>query len=198
MIIIVCAVLFLFRHANVERSAQIQTKTADDSVPSRIESDSTPSHIVEEVALPAVAQDSLHVISPDTIPPASTEESIPSSQGDSLLQSSGPPTPVGREKVDQVPVSGPKRSVRLTLRGQAVSDTWVRVLCDGSPAYEGMLRSGSTVGWEADSLFELKMSKAGGVLLNLNGRPLGNLGPTNNVVSSLILNRDGIVKKVLK
>jgi hypothetical protein len=79
-----------------------------------------------------------------------------------------------------------------------VSDTWLQVLCDGAPVFEGMLRSGATSGWEADSLFALKISKAGGVRLSLDGRSLGDLGPVNNVISSLIVNKNGIVKKVLK
>lgn len=88
--------------------------------------------------------------------------------------------------------------VGLTLSAEAVSDTWLRVLADGDDLYEGIMKAGVSATWRAESLFELKIGKARGVRLVLNGQPLGELGDPDKVVKKLVLDRDGIVTKVLR
>lgn len=86
----------------------------------------------------------------------------------------------------------------LTLKALAVSDTWVQVKADGDGIYEGIMKIGASATWRADSLFELKIGKANGIRLELNGDPLGELGSAEKVVSSLTLNKSGIVEKILR
>lgn len=88
--------------------------------------------------------------------------------------------------------------VGLTLRAEVLSDTWLKVLADGDDLYEGIMKIGATATWRADSLFELKIGKAKGVRLVLNGQPLGELGDPDKVVSKLVLDKNGIVTKILR
>ena len=119
------------------------------------------------------------------------------------VQELGPPPPPVSES-DPFQVGNESEAglgsepVALTLTAEAVSDTWMRVLADGIGVYEGILRVQSSAAWKADSLFELKIGKAAGIRLLLNGQSLGVLGSPEQVVSELILDKNGIVKKRLR
>ncbi len=198
-VVVVLGGFLLLRRGNVEEPLQSQTRSEGKPVSSHIEGESILSSLEEdEMVVAEPDQDTLIIIYRDTAASASRKMNMSPAQSPAFAELSGTSQPAGSQDFQQAPTPAPRPVVKLNLRAQAVSDTWMKVLCDGVPVYEGMLRSGSTSGWEADSLFALKMSKAGGVRLSLNGRPLGDLGPVNNVVSSLIVNRDGIVKKELK
>ena len=103
----------------------------------------------------------------------------------------------GDEKMHPEVASGTER-IELTLEALALSDTWVQVKADGDGIYEGIMRMGASATWKADSLFELKIGKAQGIRLELNDEPLGELGSPDKVVRSLILDKDGVVEKILR
>jgi len=88
--------------------------------------------------------------------------------------------------------------IRVTLRAEAVSDTWLHVLADGNEVYKGIMNTGTSALWRADSIFEMKIGKADGLRLLLNGKPLGPLGGPDTVVSTLVLDKNGIVRKILR
>ncbi|MBW4698030.1 MAG: DUF4115 domain-containing protein [Aphanocapsa lilacina HA4352-LM1] len=60
--------------------------------------------------------------------------------------------------------------------------SWVRVIADGRKAFEGELPVGAKRDWRAEKQFTVRAGNAGGVLITLNDRSLGQLGKSGEVV----------------
>ncbi len=69
----------------------------------------------------------------------------------------------------------PNLSIQLT------DTSWLRVLIDGKVAYEGTLRAGAAKAF-AGKLADVRVGNAGGVRIAVNGRALGPLGHSGDVV----------------
>jgi cytoskeletal protein RodZ len=72
---------------------------------------------------------------------------------------------------------GPKRG--LTVRVTEMS--WLRVAVDGTVVYEGILPAGATKSF-AGKAADVRVGNAGGVRIAVNGRTLGPLGASGDVV----------------
>jgi cytoskeleton protein RodZ len=186
--LILCAGFYFLSGVSWERKSSQRTMieensslTSDEIVPLQLEAEFTDT--VQPVATMKEAEED-------------TEEITPSGEATGFPAVFSEPEP-GKSQDDHEEMIFDE-STGLLLGIEAVSDTWMRVLADGIAVYEGILRVHASATWEADSLFELKIGKAAGVRLLLNNRPLGDLGPPDRVVSELILNRHGIVKKTLR
>ena len=97
------------------------------------------------------------------------------------------PPPV-EESVPQSPAHIQQQELREPVRGhvlraQAAEQTWLRLTRDGGPVSEYLLRPGEKVSWAAAERFQLTVGNAGGVMLSLDGSPLGSLGESGQVVS---------------
>ncbi len=71
--------------------------------------------------------------------------------------------------------------VSLTLTSQS----WLRVIVDGSQAYEGVLSEGDQRTWEANQAVVVRAGNAGGVMVKFNGQPpepMGNPGAVEEVI----------------
>lgn len=80
------------------------------------------------------------------------------------------PEPAPAPKVQEKPIE-----VDLVLTGQS----WVRVIADGSTAFEAILEQGETRSWGADQSMTIRVGNAGGVLYSFNqseAAPMGELG----------------------
>ena len=65
--------------------------------------------------------------------------------------------------------------LNLVLTGQS----WVRVVTDGSTAFEAILEQGETRSWGADQSITVRVGNAGGVMYSFNNseaKPMGELG----------------------
>jgi hypothetical protein len=77
----------------------------------------------------------------------------------------------------------------LTLAIEAVEPTWVMAEVDDLSVKEVLLQPGEKVLWKAEKKFDLTLGNAGGVRLQVNGKPMDPLGPSGMVVRNIILTR---------
>lgn len=75
-----------------------------------------------------------------------------------------------------------KEDEPLQLDITAREPTWVQIAIDNGRPFEVMLKEGERVTWEAKEGFSLSIGNAGGVEVIFNGRPLGRLGESGQVV----------------
>lgn len=78
---------------------------------------------------------------------------------------------------------------RLVVK--AVEATWIRVQTDDGRVAEELLPAGATREWTSSKRFVLTVGNAGGIEVELNGRPLAPLGARGAVIQRLELPRDG-------
>jgi len=86
---------------------------------------------------------------------------------------------------------------KVKLRVVTLDTTWVRVIRDGKDTSEYIFRPGNTRNFEGDSLLQLRMGRADGLELWVNGDSLGVLGSSAEVVRKLVIDRKGIREKKL-
>jgi len=60
--------------------------------------------------------------------------------------------------------------------------TWIQIAIDNGRPFEVLLKEGERVTWEAKEGFSLSIGNAGGVEVTFNGKPVGRLGETGQVV----------------
>ncbi len=86
---------------------------------------------------------------------------------------------------------------KVTLHLVTLDTTWVRVIRDGKDTSEYIFRPGNSRDFEADSLLQLRMGRADGLKLWVNGDSLGILGSSAEVVRKLVIDRKGVREKKL-
>jgi hypothetical protein len=64
--------------------------------------------------------------------------------------------------------------------------TWLRIQSDDLPDVEALLQPMETATWTARNQFKITVGNAGGVEISLNGKPLGTLGTSGQVVHLLL------------
>jgi cytoskeleton protein RodZ len=96
-----------------------------------------------------------------------------------------PAAPVQADK--PAPVGSPAQ--RLVVR--AVEATWIRVQTDDGRVAEELLPPGATREWTSSKRFVLTVGNAGGIELELNGKPLAPLGAKGAVIQRLELPQGG-------
>ncbi len=108
-----------------------------------------------------------------------------------------PPT---RPKPAKTTAPKPKTQVssKVTLALRAVDTTWVRLIRDTRDTSEFLFLPGNRRTFKGDSLLQLKMGRADGLLLWVNGDSVGTLGRAAQVVSKLVIDRKGIRVKKLR
>ena len=79
-----------------------------------------------------------------------------------------------------------KKERRYVLRVQATELTWLRIQSDDLPDVEALLQPMETATWTARNQFKITVGNAGGVEISLNGKPLGTLGTSGQVVHLLL------------
>ena len=70
----------------------------------------------------------------------------------------------------------------LNLELKALERTWLQISVDDSFAHDHIFDSGMTYGWQAYDKFRLRIGNAAGVRLFLNGKDLGPLGESGEVI----------------
>jgi cytoskeleton protein RodZ len=102
--------------------------------------------------------------------------------------SAGTPRPAAPAQADK-PAPSAAPSQRLVVR--AVEETWIRVQTDDGRVAEELLPAGATREWTSNKRFVLTVGNAGGVELELNGKPLASLGAKGAVIQRLELPQGG-------
>jgi len=108
--------------------------------------------------------------------PSAPVPTRPVSLASPVLQFTPTNTPSPTGTATQVP------SGRLQADVDIVSRTWLEVTVDGEPAFRGLIEAGTNWSWFAEDSIFMHVGNAAGVLVTLNGRELGPLGETGEVV----------------
>ena len=82
----------------------------------------------------------------------------------------------------------PQKEGEKTLLVKASETTWLRVQIDDKPPLEVLLKTGENLTWNALHTLKLFIGNAGGIDLFYNGKALGKLGNSGQVVSITLPN----------
>ncbi len=84
----------------------------------------------------------------------------------------------------------------LSLQLKALERTWLQISVDDSIAQEHIFDGGTTFNWRAKEKFRLRIGNAAGIRLILNGKDLGSLGKSGQVIR-FDLTQEGIQNRFL-
>lgn len=70
----------------------------------------------------------------------------------------------------------PHQGSPVELQISATSNSWVKIVVDGKPAFEGTLDAGKAQSWKAQRELILTTGNAGGLVVTQNNQQLGELG----------------------
>ncbi len=91
-----------------------------------------------------------------------------------------------------------EQSPKLTVVLIAVERTWVREIRDEQDTTEYILPTGIRRSIEARDKVKLRLGRADGIEVWLNGKNLGTMGQENEVVLNLVITNEGIAEKRLR
>lgn len=86
--------------------------------------------------------------------------------------------------VGAIPSSNNKISKPVQVAVNLKAESWIRVVADGTPLFEGLLPQGTQRTWVAQKQLTVRAGNAGGVLVTFNqeqAKQLGNLGEVQEV-----------------
>lgn len=92
------------------------------------------------------------------------------------------PAPVATVTSDAPATATPLPLRNLELKLDATARTWLLIESDGAEAFQGMLEAGMSKGFAAHSRIVMRAGNAGGVNVTVNGKLLGVLGGSGDVV----------------
>src|SRR5574337_410798 len=105
--------------------------------------------------------------------------------GDSTVPAMRKATPIPAASVAPAPRG--EEAARMGLVARATEPTWVRVQTDDGNVVQELLPAGATREWVSVKRFILTVGNAGGIALELNGRPLPPLGARGAVIQKLVV-----------
>jgi cytoskeletal protein RodZ len=83
-----------------------------------------------------------------------------------------------------ISASNPPPNEALVVDVTLQEDSWLQIIADGKPAFEGILKEGEKRTWEADQEIKVRAGNAGGVVITVNNAqpaPLGERGQVETV-----------------
>lgn len=93
------------------------------------------------------------------------------------------PAPVQPSASPNAPATPPVKTKPVVITVKITDDCWAQVFADGKEVYAGLLKSGESRTWEADSAIAVKFGNAGAAEFTHNGRNVGKLGAPGEVVT---------------
>jgi cytoskeletal protein RodZ len=156
-----------------ERSAQSSGSTADRSSPSLI------AILAVLIAVGVVGYVAYAFVQYRAGGPA-----VPVAMASSDAAGETPATdasPADEAPVAAAPVASPTPAVMHGLHIGVTQTSWLRVTIDGTVATEGTFKAGTAKSYTGH-LADVRVGNAGGVTIAVNGRPLGPLGKSGDVV----------------
>lgn len=122
--------------------------------------------------------------------PAATPQSSSETPGATQLTTPPDVTPApgtavpGASDLTAAPGTAPDRTADgVTLDVQASGRSWLRVVGDNQPVFEGFVSAGESRRWQSRTSMSIRVGNAGAVALVVNGRSIGVLGQPGEVVS---------------
>jgi cytoskeleton protein RodZ len=98
-----------------------------------------------------------------------------------------PPPAVPSVSVSPVASSSAESPAPQRLLVRAIEPTWIRIQTDDLHAVQELLSPGATREWTAERRFLLTVGNAGGIEIELNGRPMPRLGESGKVIRQIEL-----------
>ena len=78
------------------------------------------------------------------------------------------------------PPAAAGKMYRLVIEAREL--TWIRITEDRNPAYQALLKPGDKIERMASDYFQLDIGNAGGINLAFQGKPLGSLGKSGQII----------------
>ncbi|HOL55920.1 MAG TPA: DUF4115 domain-containing protein, partial [bacterium] len=108
----------------------------------------------------------------------------PVSEPEPIIKESEPaveePEPKIEETTTEEVVTPVKKEVAVEIKGLGYS--WVRVIVDDEKVFEGFINSGDLYSWKGERNIVIRAGNAGAVNVVLNGKDIGVLGKSGEVV----------------
>jgi len=82
------------------------------------------------------------------------------------------------------------KEVTLAIRAQ--DDSFITLKVDGKIVYQRMMYKGKAETWSAKNKIELSVGNAGGLSLEVNGKPLLPLGKKGQQIKNILINSEGL------
>ncbi|MBA7689363.1 hypothetical protein ES703_97869 [subsurface metagenome] len=76
-----------------------------------------------------------------------------------------------------------EKKTTLILSVTAIEEVWVGITVDGKEEAQELLQAGDFRAWEAEGSLKIRVGNAGGIELELNGKPLEPLGERGQIVT---------------
>ena len=116
---------------------------------------------------------------------------LPQQQSTQQLPAQPPPQqvqpPVVKPQPPQTQQAAPaqdaKKTKPVTVSVKITAECWAAAIADGREIYEGILRAGDAPVWEAEQTLVITLGNAAAAELTHNGRPVGKLGDSGEVVT---------------
>ena len=108
--------------------------------------------------------------------------SEPQEHSDVVSLNDQEPIPLEVEQKTEKRLPLAPKGPNLVLKGLVKERTWIRIKIDGGKAKEYIFDPGTSPIWKAKQVFDIIIGNAGGIDLELNGKPLGALGKSGDVV----------------
>lgn len=200
------ALLGLVLLLNREQSSVVVSRPLPEPAPSKVKPPALPPKSAREPVAPSSSQNPLVSVGgekldadkstggeplpfpPVAAPPTSSAPVAPSAPSE-------PVAPASRPSVASHQTTGlsldelASASVPLVLELEAQELSWVVVQIDGGSPQEALLRAGERAKWKAKDRFIITLGNAGGVRVELNGKPQGPFGPSGKVARDIVLKR---------
>ena len=128
-----------------------------------------------EAAAPSTAASSPPA-QPEPAPPATTDTRVPPAAGSTPAGAAAPGATTS-------PAGGPVRGeAGVILEVRASGRSWVRVTADGQTLFEDFVTAGETRRWQSRGPMTIRLGNAGFVEVTANGKTVGALGQSGEVV----------------
>jgi cytoskeletal protein RodZ len=92
-----------------------------------------------------------------------------------LPPTAAPPAPTSTTQPTATRVTG------VALTATMAQASWMRIVLDGNTAFTGTVPAGASRSWKAQRFVTIRATNAGGVIVTINGKDEGPLGPIGQV-----------------
>lgn len=92
------------------------------------------------------------------------------------------------EKVDKIETNNIKQMKGVAITAKYTGDCWTQIEADNKTIYEGTAKNGDVLSWQADNNIVVRVGNAGAVEINHNGKNMGILGSSGDVVTKKFTN----------
>jgi len=92
------------------------------------------------------------------------------------------------ETVEKAENNNIKQVKGVSITAKYNNDCWTQIEADNKTIYEGTAKNGDVLSWQADNTIVVKVGNAGAVEINHNGKNIGKLGSSGDVVTKKFTN----------